>query len=96
MYWKKYELHFYIFLLFQSNRTPEECANWCDETANCYGFAVVREGYEPGKNRCWLKHKLTCSTDPLMGGVLVYYRLHGEFAIKEYLFEMDGWKCTNN
>ena len=77
---------FTVFLLFQSIRTPEECANWCNEFDNCHGFSVVRQGVNPDINRCSLKHTLTFPpmSSTTIDNVLTYYRLHGEYTIIEY------------
>ena len=73
---------FTFFFLFQSNKPPEECATWCNKTANCYGFVAVEE--RPGENSCWLKYKLRHPPNAIIESILSYYRLPGEYIIKKY------------
>ena len=64
-------------LLFQSNdKTAQECADWCDNTPHCNGFAVVDSSMRNGVQRCYLKHTFSYppSTYPLRPDTLLYYR----------------------
>ena len=84
---QKCKLHYLMFfLLFQSNdKTGQECAEWCEGTAECNGFAVVDPSVRPGIHRCYLKHALTYPpTLPHERATLIYYKLTGLFNIRDY------------
>ena len=70
-----------FFLLFQSDdKTSQECAEWCDSTRYCKGFAVVDPRVRPGIHRCYLKRALTYPpTLPDERATFIYYRLTSEF-----------------
>ena len=73
-------IHYLTFSFFQSNRTPRECADWCDTFDTCHGFAVVQEGFISGINKCWLKTKLTYPPPyPNREGVLIYYKVNRKY-----------------
>ena len=70
-----------IFPLFQSYITPQQCADWCDNTDNCYGFAIVRGSWYMSP-RCFLKSQLTYPPSPTNHqDVQIFYRFTGEFNI---------------
>ena len=64
------------FCLFQSrNKSPKECAEWCDVIDNCAGFATVDRNVRPGANSCYLKKKLNYP-NKAQDGTRIYYKLH--------------------
>ena len=73
-----------FFPLFQSDRTPEECALWCNDNPVCYAFVTVVQSVRPGVAKCWRKSSLTFPNSyQNQIGTSVYYKLAGGFNVKE-------------